>query len=337
MKGEILMFQSTRKILSVIALLLSLMLFTTNAAFASGGGFHDSKTAILIANFGTTVPEAVKALTNISDKVRKTFPETEVRITFTSNMIRSIWKERRQEAQRWLDMGIPEEVLYVKNIIQTLGDLQEDGFRTIVVQPTHMFYMEQSHDLNAYLRAMNNIRTIKPNWKPFEKIVMSRPALGMPGVQYDYHKDIEAVVKSLQADADQAKKQDAMLVYMGHGNDYWSTGIYAETQKAMREAYPEVETFIGVVEGSPQLDGLMPDLKNSKKKKIILRPFMITAGDHATNDMAGPEDDSWASVLKAEGYDVASILQGLGSNDEFVAVLIDHIRDAANSRGIELH
>lgn len=331
------MLQYQKNILSVLSIAISLLLFTGNAVFASGGGFHDSKTAIVIANFGTTVPEAVTALTNITKLTKKEFPKTEVRITFTSNIVRSVWKERRKEAQKWLDMGIPKEVLYVKNIIQTLGDLQEDGYRTIVVQPTHMFYMEQSHDLNAYLRAMNNIRTMKPNWKPFDKIVMGRPALGMPGVEYDYNEDIATVVKALKGDADQAKKQDAMLVYMGHGNDYWSTGIYTETQKAMRKAYPDVDTFIGVVEGAPKIEDFMSHLKYTKKKKIILKPFMITAGDHATNDMAGPEEDSWASILKAEGYDVASILQGLGSNDEFAAVLIDHIRDAAKSRGIELH
>lgn len=178
---------------------------------------------------------------------------------------------------------------------------------------------------------------MKPNWEPFEKIVMGRPALGMPGVEYDYNKDIVAVIKTLKSDAEQAKKQNAMLVYMGHGNDYWSTGIYTETQKAMRKTYPDVDTFIGVVEGSPKNEDLMSHFKYTKKKKIILRPFMITVIDHATNDMAGPEEDSWASILKAEGYDVASILQGLRSNDEFAAVLIDHIKDAAKSRGIELH
>ena len=330
------MFNQRKIFVSLLSVLVYLSLFAGTAVFASGGGFHDSKTAIVIANFGTTVPEAVSSLTNISEMVKKTFPGTEVRITFTSNIVRSVWRERQAEAQKWLDMGIPKEVLYVKNVIQTLGDLQEEGFRTIVVQPTHMFYMEQSHDLNAYLMAMNNIRTMKPNWKPFETIVMGRPALGMPGVEFDYNKDIEAVVKSLKSDADEAKKEGAMLVYMGHGNDYWSTGIYAETQKAMRTAYPDVDTFICVVEGSPKLADFMSHLKHAKTKKVILRPFMITAGDHATNDMAGPEEDSWLSVLKSEGYKVTPVLKGLGSNDAFARVLIDHIKDAAKSRGIAL-
>ncbi len=330
------MSQQRTKILSTLIVLISLVLCTGSAAFASGGGFHESKNAIVIANFGTTVPGAVKAITNISEMVKKQFPKTEVRIRFTSNIIRSVWKKRQQNAQKWLDMGIPKEVLYVKNVIQTLGDLQEEGYRTIVVQPTHMFYMEQSHDLHAYLRAMNNIRTMKPNWKPFDQIVMGRPALGMPGIEYNYHEDVDAVVKTLKNDLAQARKQNAILIYMGHGNEHWSTGIYAETQKAIRKAYPDVDTFIGVVEGAPSLEDLMVHLERTKKKKIILRPFMITAGDHATNDMAGPDEDSWASILKAEGYEVTPILKGLGSNDEFAAILVDHIKDAAKSRGISL-
>ena len=130
---------------------------------------------------------------------------------------------------------------------------------------------------------------MKERWNPFDNIVLGRPALGMPGERYDYHEDIASVVKTLESDAKEAADEGAILLYMGHGNKHWSTGIYGETQKKMREEYPEVETFIGVVEGIPALEDLLPQLKLSKKKKIILRPFMITAGDHATNDMAGPD------------------------------------------------
>ncbi len=331
------MLHQKQKAVSIAVILMSLVLFSATSALASGGHFKESKPAIVLANFGTTVPSAVKALINIQNKVKEAYPDTEVRITFTSNIVRSVWKERREDPEKWLGMGIPEEVLYVKNIIQTMGDLQEEGFRTIVVQPTHMFYMEQSHDLNAYIRGLNNIHTMKPNWKPFERIVMGRPALGMPGVQFNYHEDVQAVIKTLKADVEHAKKENATLIYMGHGNEHWSTGIYAETQKAMRAAYPGVTIYIGVVEGAPALEDFMSHLAYAKTQKVILRPFMITAGDHATNDMAGPEEDSWASILKAKGYEVMPVLEGLGSNDAFAAILVDHIADAAKMHGITLH
>ncbi len=320
-----------------VLLALFVLVFTAQSVMASSGNTaKKDKTAIVVASFGTTVPRAVKAINNITDQVKKAFPKTEVRITFTSNIIRSVWKKRQSEPQKWLDQGIPKEILYVKNIISTIGDLREEGYNTIIVQPTHMFYMEQSHDLQQYVNAMNSIRTIKQRWSPFKKIVMGRPALGMPGNVFDYHEDVAKAIKTLAGDAEMAKKEDAILVYMGHGNEHWSTGIYAETQKAMRGAYPDVATFIGVVEGAPALDDFLSHLAYTKKKKIVLKPFMIVAGDHAVNDMAGPEEDSWKSVLIKEGYQVKDVLEGLGSNNEFAQLFVDHIRETAKMHHIKV-
>jgi sirohydrochlorin cobaltochelatase len=321
-----------------ICLVFAVFLICANGALASGSkGIPGSgKNAIIIASFGTTVPEAVGAITNITQIVRKAYPATEVRMTFTSNIIRSIWKKRQADPKKWLSQGIPEEVLYIKNVIATVGDLLEDGYTNIVVQPTHMFFMEQSHDLSQYVNGLASIRTMKSKWKPIDKIVMGRPALGMPGNIYPYHVDIEATCKTLAQDVEQAKKEDAMLVYMGHGNEHWSTGIYGETQKKMRQMYPDVDTYIGVVEGSPTLDDLLGHLKHSKKKNILLKPFMIVAGDHAINDMAGPQDDTWKSILIQKGYKVNPVLEGLGRNDAFAAIFVRHIADAAESAGLAL-
>ncbi len=311
--------------------------FMAGTAIASGSSKGKiDKTAIVIASFGTTVPRAVKAIVNIEEKVKIAFPETEVRMTFTSNIIRSVWRKRQAEPQKWLDQGISKEILYVKNIIATIGDLREEGYKNIIVQPTHMFFMEQSYDLQQYVNALASIKTMKARWRPFNKLVMGRPALGMPGNLYDYHEDMAEAVKTLAGDAALAEKEDAILVYMGHGNAHWSTGIYAETQKKMREVYPEVMTFIGVVEGAPSLDDFLTHLAYTKKKKILLKPFMIVAGDHAVNDMAGPEYDSWKSILVKSGYEVIPILEGLGSNDSFARLFVEHIKDVAKDNGILL-
>ena len=85
---------------------------------------NSGKTAIILASFGTTVPSAVESITNIQQKVQAAFPEVPVRVTFTSNIIRKVWKKRQTNAQKWLDQGIPPEILYVKNIISTFGDLR---------------------------------------------------------------------------------------------------------------------------------------------------------------------------------------------------------------------
>lgn len=321
--------------LLVSALLLLICLagaITSSAMGISGSG----KNAIVIASFGTTVPEAVQSIINIQDAVKKAYPETEVRITFTSNIIRSIWKKRQAEPEAWLERGIPEEMLYVKNFIATIGDLLEDGYTNIVVQPTHMFYMEQAQDLARYVNGLKNIQTTKARWNPFHTLVMGRPALGMPGDVYPYHDDVKAACETLAKDAEDAKKAGAVLMYMGHGNELWSTGIYAETEKAMREMYPDTETFIGVVEGAPSLDDIMVRLKHAKTDKVMLKPFMIVAGNHATNDMAGPQEDSWKSLLTKKGYNVETVLEGLGSNDAFAEIFVEHIADAAKEVGLTL-
>jgi sirohydrochlorin cobaltochelatase len=256
-------------------------------------------------------------------------------LTFTSNIIRSIWKERQAEAKKWLGKGIPKEVLYVKNIIATVGDLREDGYRNIIVQPTHMFFMEQAQDLSSYVNAFASIKTTKKKWMPFDKIVMGRPAMGGPGDKYDYHEDMEKALKTLLADVKLARKNKAMLVYMGHGNEHWSTGIYMEAAKKMRELYPDVVTYIGSVEGFPGIKDVARYLSHFDSGKIVLKPFMIVAGDHATNDMASDEEDSWKSILTKQGFKVIPVLKGLGSNDKFAKIFVDHIRDAARDNHIE--
>lgn len=324
-----------KHVLAIIAVLVSLTL-TAGIPHASNAGPKQVKSAIVVAHFGTTVPEALTAITNINEEIRRAYPNTEVRTTFTSNIIRGIWKKRQQEAQKWLDQGIPSEILYVKNVIATIGDLLEDGYTDIVVQPSHMFYMEQSYDLQQYVNALASITTMKERWKPFTHLVMGRPALGMPGDRHPYMEDIEAVVATLADDAKQAKEAGALLVYMGHGNENWSTGIYAETEKTMREVYPEVQTFIGVVEGVPSLDELLPRMLAQANRKVILKPFMIVSGDHSVNDMASDETDSWKSVLAREGFAVTPVLEGLGTNSGFARIFVDHIADASKEAGIAL-
>jgi sirohydrochlorin cobaltochelatase len=312
--------------------------FSPSAALCSGlnNAAPAGKTAIILASFGTTVPEAVASITNIQHHIQQAFPGLPVKVTFTSNIIRKVWKKRQAEARKWLDQGVPKEILYVKNILATFADLQEAGYTDIVVQPTHMFYMEQSYDLAQYVEAMRSIRTIKAKWRPFGKIALGRPALGTIGDRYDYQEDMERALQSLAADAALAQKEGATLVYMGHGNEHWPAGIYGEAAKRMRAMYPGINSFVGTVEGYPGVDDVVGYLSHFKGGKVILKPFMIVAGDHAMNDMASDEADSWKTLITKAGFEVQPVLEGLGSNDTFAAIFVDHIRDAAKDAGILL-
>lgn len=296
----------------------------------------DGRTAIVLACFGTTEPNGISSIINIQQKVKNAFPNIPVKITFTSNIIRSVWKDRQAEAEKWLSQGIPNEVLYIKGIISTFGELQEKGYTNIIVQPTHIAHMEQYQDLLSYVQAMNSIKTVKTKWKPFKKIAIGRPALGTIGSQYDYHDDMKIALETLDKDVALAKKQKAVLVYMAHGNEHWSTGIYCEAQKMMREIYPDIQTYIGSVEGFPSLDDVVKSVEHAKLDNIVLKPFMIVAGDHAINDMASDEEDSWKSVLIKRGFKVFPSLVGLGSNDSFAEIFVQHIKDTAKDNGIKL-
>jgi sirohydrochlorin cobaltochelatase len=300
----------------------------------------EDKTAIILASFGTTVPSGVQDILNIQRKVEAAFPGIPVRNTFTSNIIRSVWKKRQAEAQKWLDEGVPQDILYVKNVISTFGDLLEEGYRNIIVQPTHIFFMEQSHDLMQYVDAMRSIRTIKEKWRPFNKIAFGRPALGTIGPRYDYTKDLDKALETVAPDVELARREKAALVYMAHGNEFWPSSIFIEAEKKMREMYPGVMTYFGHVEGSPGIDEVVEALNEAKPKfktkKVVIKPFMIVAGDHAFNDMVADDKDSWKSVLTAKKYQVVPVLRGLGSNDDFARIFVNHIRDAAKEAGILL-
>ncbi len=324
----------------LVSILACLLIPSLVLAAQNGGEKKEDKTAIILASFGTTVPSGVQDILNIQRKVEAAFPGIPVRNTFTSNIIRSVWKKRQAEAQKWLDEGVPQDILYVKNVISTFGDLLEEGYRNIIVQPTHIFFMEQSHDLMQYVDAMRSIRTIKEKWRPFNKIAFGRPALGTIGPRYDYTKDLEKALKTVASDVDLAKQEKAALVYVAHGNEFWPSSIFIEAEKKMREMYPEVITYFGHVEGSPGVNEVMEALVEAKPKfktkKVVIKPFMIVAGDHAFNDMAGDDKDSWKSLLTSKKYQVVPVLKGLGSNDDFARIFVDHIRDAAKEAGITL-
>lgn len=300
-------------------------------AAASAGHGHDdgpARKAIVLAAFGTTHSNALSSILAIRDKVEKAFPDIPVRLAFTSNIVRKIWQQRAADPQ-WTKSNpdVPEDVLHVKHPLATIADLQNSGYRDITVQSLHVFAGEEFHDLLTLVSSLRSIRTMKPRHRPFQRLNLGRPALGMPGEGHPYTEDIRRAVKTLADDVKEAKANNAALLYMGHGNDYFSTGIYAEFTKAMQKEY-DYPVFVGCVEGYPALDDVLARLKEAGKKNILMKPFMIVAGDHASNDMAGDEADSWKVLLMKAGYKVQTQLRGLGSVDGWAELYVENLKDA---------
>ena len=307
---------------------------------ASGAYDVTHKNAIVLAMFGTTVEPALQGLLNIRSKIIDNYPDTTVRIAFTSNIIRKKWQIRAEDTEYIkAHPEIPADILHVKTPLATIADLQNDGYDTIVIQPTHISMGEEFLDLQTYVDALMNMGTLKKaKYKPFHKVALGRPALGTYGTDHHYVEDIDVAVKAMAPDVKLATKEKAGLIYMGHGNEFFpgNGGIYLELAAKMRKIYPDVVTTIGNVEGYPAIEDVIETLKLYKVKRVVLKPFMVVAGDHSINDMAGSEDDSWKSVLEKNGFEVVVVTEGLGENDNFADIFVDHASDAAMDAGITL-
>lgn len=296
------------------------------------------KTAIVIAAFGTTYPSAVNALLAIVRDAETAYPETRVVMAFTSNIIRKKWHGRSDDATyRAEHPEVPAYFYTIKNLLGTLADLQNEGYKTIVVQPTHLTNGEEFHDVEAYIDGLLSIETLKARWRPFHKIALGRPLMGKWGLEHPYEEDLERLATALADDAQRAAQEQKTLVYMGHGNEHLSTGVYSEFETIMNTRYPQTRTVIGLVEGHPDFDEVLEKLTAIGNRKLLLKPLMVVAGDHATNDLAGPEKDSWKSRLEAAGYEAEPLMQGLGDNPLVRRIFLDSLQDAAAEAGIDLH
>ena len=319
-------------ILSLFCLILSI-----STVLAQENPEKDTK-AIVIATFGTTVPSALTGIMHVRDRMQKRFPGTEVRLAFTSNMIRKIWHKRQHdEAFQKANPTLPQDIFAIKGPLATIADLQDEGFSTILVQPGHISLGEEYLDLVSYIDGLNSIHTIKAKNQPFLRLVVSRPALGTMGPKHPYTEDINQVAKALADDVRKAKEEGAALLYMGHGNEYFpSSGAYLELVAVMNTLYPETKIYIATVEGFPNLETSMKQMKEAKVTKVLLKPLMSVAGDHAHNDMAGSGPESMKSILTKNGFQVSTVMVGLGEQDGFADVFVDHLAQTAGDYGITL-
>ncbi|RUM41130.1 MAG: sirohydrochlorin cobaltochelatase [Desulfocapsa sp.] len=317
---------------------LAFFLFIMGQPFQAAAGAKSQDRVIVLAVFGTSVPEALSGVLNIRNAVAAKFPKTRVELAFTSSIIREIWHNRKGDSAFFAaHKDIPAAMTDIQGSLATISRLQDEGYGTILVQPGHISMGEEYLDLLATVKGLNSISTIKEKNRLFDSLVAGRPALGTMGDKRPYPEDIKQVAAALKPDLEQAEKLGAALVYMGHGNDYFPSGgaylQFAEILSAMSE---KTNVYIATVEGFPGLDHTIKELQRDGVKKVLLKPFMTVAGDHARNDMAGEEKDSWKNILTAAGFEVHVDLVGLGENDAFAAVFAGHLAETAADNGIIL-
>lgn len=274
------------------------------AASAWGGEGEAVKKGVLMVSFGTTVDSGQRAIDSLFESLRAACPGTEVRLAYTSNIIR---KKLAEENGRNIDSPMI-----------ALSKMRDEGFSDVVVVSTHIIPGEEYSDLVEVVRGF---RSIEGKYG-FRRLVLSEPLLC-------HESDFEDMAGFLKrAYGDKIDKNGAVAL-MGHGTPHFANSAYGQLQVVLDGLAPGF--IVGTVEGNPTLDDVTRRLKESGAKRVTLVPFMVVAGDHAVNDMAGPEEDSWAMTLKGKGYRVSSVLKGLGEYDEIGSMLVRKFRAVAGS------
>ena len=273
---------------------------------------------ILVVSFGTSYNDSrVEDIKSIEDAIAAAFPDWSVRRAFTAQIIINHVQARDGE--------------FIDNMEQAMDRAVANGVKQLVVQPTHLMHGAEYDEMMDVLASYED---------RFESITVAEPLLGEVGsdatvINADKEAVAQAVVAAAAADAGfadaaEAAAQKTAFVLMGHGTAHVAKVTYSQMQTQMQTlGYDNV--FIGTVEGEPEetsCEAVIEAVKAAGYTKVVLRPLMVVAGDHANNDMAGAEEDSWKSMFEAAGcFDsVTAQIAGLGSIEAVQNPYVAHTR-----------
>jgi sirohydrochlorin cobaltochelatase len=285
------------KMAAACALPLSAV-FLIAACASSGAVTGEKKPVVLVVSFGTSFNESrAQTIGAVEKAIAAAYPAYEQRRAFTSQIIIDRVNERDGEK--------------IDNLTEAMERLRRDGVREVAVQPTHVMNGFEYDEMRE---------AIKPFEKDFDKI-----SYGLPLLSSD--SDFNDVANIITAETKQYDNEDTAIVFMGHGTEHEANSAYAKLDRILKDGgLPNY--IIGTVEAEPSLDDVIEQLDALGRKKVVLLPFMIVAGDHANNDMAGDEDDSWKSILESKGYTAQPVLRGLGQYPEIQAMFVRHAGEA---------
>ena len=278
---------------------------------------------LLVVSFGTSFNDSRAAdIKGIEDALQAAYPDWSVRRAFTAQIIINHVQARDGEK--------------IDNMQQAMDRAVANGVKNLVVQPTHLMHGAEYDEMMEMIDSYRD---------KFESVAVAEPLLGEVGADAAViNSDKEAVAKAITAAAvkdagfdslDAAAAEKTAFVFMGHGTSHTAKVSYSQMQTTMQTlGYDNV--FIGTVEGEPEetaCENVIEAVKAAGYTKVVLRPLMVVAGDHANNDMAGADDDSWLSQFKASGAfeEVDTQIAGLGEISDIQQLYIAHTKAAIES------
>lgn len=278
---------------------------------------------LLVVSFGTSFNASRAAdIKGIEDALQAAYPDWSVRRAFTAQIIINHVQARDGEK--------------IDNMQQAMDRAVANGVKNLVVQPTHLMHGAEYDEMMEMIDSYRD---------KFESVAVAEPLLGEVGADATViNSDKEAVAKAITAAAvkdagfdslDAAAAEKTAFVFMGHGTSHTAKISYSQMQTTMQTlGYDNV--FIGTVEGEPEetaCENVIEAVKAAGYTKVVLRPLMVVAGDHANNDMAGADDDSWLSEFKASGAfeEVDTQISGLGEISDIQQLYIAHTKATIES------
>ena len=278
---------------------------------------------LLVVSFGTSYNDSrVEDIKGIEDALKEVYPDWSVRRAFTAQIIINHVQARDGE--------------FIDNMQQALDRAVANGVKNLVVQPTHLMHGAEYDEMTEAIEAYAD---------QFERIAIAEPLLGEVGNDATVINDDKEAVAVAVSDAaaaeagyesmEAAAEDGVAFVFLGHGTSHTAKVSYSQMQTQM-DSLGYANAFIGTVEGEPEetaCEAVIEAVKEAGFTKVILRPLMVVAGDHANNDMAGSEEDSWKSMFEADGSfeSVDAQIAGLGGIDAVKQIYVEHTKAAMDT------
>ena len=254
---------------------------------------EQTKPVLLAVSFGTSYDNLDASIGGVEAALAAAYPEYELRRAFTAQTVIDIIAERD---------GIETD-----NVTEAMDRLVADGVKEVVIQPTHVMNGFEYDDM---------MKEVAPYADKFDSMKIGKAILTTDD-------DFAKLIASITEETAEYNNEETAVVFMGHGTHHEQNAVYSILQQKLAEA-GYTNYFIGTVEAAPALEDVMAAVKETGAKKVVLLPLMIVAGDHANNDMAGDEEDSWKTAFINAGYEVECVLKGLGEYAGVQQIIVEH-------------